>query len=318
MVSNNVIISMIIVMLVCVLFPIGIFIYFKIKEGISIKTTLGGIIGFVLFALILEQILHKVVTSSNIIPVNTLAFGIYGALAAGVFEETGRFLVFKTFLKNKREWKDGLGYAIGHGGIEAILVGGLSFLNSLIITFALNSGTLKGENMLLIVISIAIGSLLGELINIDEKLILLGNFIENKAKSFSKDTSISLGFVTASLLFCVGAMAVVGSLESGLLGKYDILFTKSILDGVTSLILSSTLGIGVILSAFSVLVYQGLITLAASLLQNILTTPIVNEMSAVGSLLIIGIGLNMLGITKIKVANMLPAIFIPIIYGLFF
>lgn len=180
------------------------------------------------------------------------------------------------------------------------------------------SGTLKGENMLLIVISIAIGSLLGELINIDEKLILLGNFIENKAKSFSKDTPISLGFVTASLLFCVGAMAVVGSLESGLLGKYDILFTKSILDGVTSLILSSTLGIGVILSAFSVLVYQGLITLAASLLQNILTTPIVNEMSAVGSLLIIGIGLNMLGITKIKVANMLPAIFIPIIYGLFF
>ncbi len=180
------------------------------------------------------------------------------------------------------------------------------------------SGTLKGENMLLIVISIAIGSLLGELINIDEKLILLGNFIENKAKSYSKDTSISLGFVTASLLFCVGAMAVVGSLESGLLGKYDILFTKSILDGVTSLILSSTLGIGVILSAFSVLVYQGLITLAASLLQNILTTPIVNEMSAVGSLLIIGIGLNMLGITKIKVANMLPAIFIPIIYGLFF
>ncbi|WP_315113508.1 DUF554 domain-containing protein [Clostridium intestinale] len=180
------------------------------------------------------------------------------------------------------------------------------------------SGTLKGENMLLIVISIAIGSLLGELINIDEKLILLGNFIENKAKSFSKDTPISLGFVTASLLFCVGAMAVVGSLESGLLGKYDILFTKSILDGVTALILSSTLGIGVILSAFSVLVYQGLITLAASLLQNILTTPIVNEMSAVGSLLIIGIGLNMLGITKIKVANMLPAIFIPIIYGLFF
>lgn len=180
------------------------------------------------------------------------------------------------------------------------------------------SGTLKGENMLLIVISIAIGSLLGESVNIDEKLILLGNFIENKAKNFSKDTSISLGFVTASLLFCVGAMAVVGSLESGLLGKYDILFTKSILDGVTALILSSTLGIGVILSAFSVLVYQGLITLAASLLQNILTTPIVNEMSAVGSLLIIGIGLNMLGITKIKVANMLPSIFIPIIYGLFF
>lgn len=218
-------------------------------------------------------------------------------------------------------------FTIFVGGIIGVLLkGGLPkrFTDTIMSGIALCviyigiSGTLKGENMLLIVISIAIGSLLGEFINIDEKLILLGNFIENKAKNFSKDTSISLGFVTASLLFCVGAMAVVGSLESGLLGKYDILFTKSILDGVTALILSSTLGIGVILSAFSVLVYQGLITLAASLLQNILTTPIVNEMSAVGSLLIIGIGLNMLGITKIKVANMLPAIFIPIIYGLFF
>lgn len=150
MVSNNVIISMIIVTSICVLFPIGVFIYFKIKKGISIKATLGGVIGFVLFALILEQILHRIVISSNIIPVNTLAFGIYGALAAGVFEETGRFLIFKTFLKNKREWKDGLGYAIGHGGIEAILVGGMSFLNSLIIAFALNSGTLdtmlKGQS----------------------------------------------------------------------------------------------------------------------------------------------------------------------------
>lgn len=218
-------------------------------------------------------------------------------------------------------------FTIFVGGIIGVLLkGGLPkrFTDTIMSGIALCviyigiSGTLKGENMLLIVISIAIGSLLGEFINIDENLILLGNFIENKAKNFSKDTSISLGFVTASLLFCVGAMAVVGSLESGLLGKYDILFTKSILDGVTALILSSTLGIGVILSAFSVLVYQGLITLAASLLQNILTTPIVNEMSAVGSLLIIGIGLNMLGITKIKVANMLPAIFIPVIYGLFF
>lgn len=218
-------------------------------------------------------------------------------------------------------------FTIFIGGLIGVLLkGGLSkrFTDTIMSGVALCviyigiSGTLKGDNMLLIVISIAIGSLLGEFINIDEKLISLGNFIENKAKNFSKDTSISLGFVTASLLFCVGAMAVVGSLESGLLGKYDILFTKSILDGVTALILSSTLGIGVILSSFSVLVYQGLITLAASLLQNILTTPIVNEMSAVGSLLILGIGLNMLGITKIKVANMLPAIFIPIIYGIFF
>lgn len=218
-------------------------------------------------------------------------------------------------------------FAVFIGGIVGILLkGGLPkrFTDTIMSGIALCviyigiSGTLKGENMLLIVVSVALGSLLGEFMDIDQKLISLGNFIESKTKKSTNESSISVGFVTASLLFCVGAMAVVGSLESGLLHKYNILFTKSILDGVTSVILASTLGIGVILSAFSILVYQGTITLAASLLQGILTTPIVSEMSAVGSLLILGIGLNMLGITKIKVANMLPAIFLPILYGLFF
>lgn len=180
------------------------------------------------------------------------------------------------------------------------------------------SGTLKSQKMLLIVVSMALGSLIGEFINVDSKLIFLGNLIESKAKNFSKNSSISTGFVTGSLFFCIGAMSIVGSLQSGLLKNYDILYTKSIIDGVTSIVLSSTLGIGIIISSISVLIYQGTITITASLLQNILTTSTINEMSAVGSLLILGIGLNMLGITKIKVANMLPAILIPVIYGLIF
>jgi len=118
-------------------------------------------------------------------------------------------------------------------------------------------------------------------------------------------------------LFCVGAMAVVGSLESGLQGNHTTLFAKSILDGVASIIFTSSLGIGVILSSIAVLVYQGSITLLAGGLSTVLTDTVISNMSAVGSLLIVGLGFNMLGVSKIKVANLLPAIFIPIIFGLF-
>lgn len=184
------------------------------------------------------------------------------------------------------------------------------------------SGVIKGQDTLQIIICIAVGSLIGEIINIDKKLNDLGNIIEKKINSKRKGNvhekiSIAEGFVTSSLLFCVGAMAVVGSLESGLKGNHSTLFTKSILDGVSSIIFTSSLGIGVILSSIAVLAYQGGITLLAGGLSTILTETIINNMSAVGSLLIVGLGLNMLGVSKIKVANLLPAIFIPIIFGLF-
>lgn len=183
------------------------------------------------------------------------------------------------------------------------------------------SGTLKGQDTLQIIISIAIGALIGEIIDIDKKLNDLGNLIEEKINSKRKNKihdkiSIAEGFVTSSLLFCVGAMAVVGSLESGLKGNHSTLFAKSILDGVSSIIFTSSLGIGVMLSSIAVLAYQGCITLLAGGLSTILTETIINNMSAVGSLLIVGLGLNMLGVSKIKVANLLPAIFIPIIFGL--
>ena len=184
------------------------------------------------------------------------------------------------------------------------------------------SGALKGENTLQMIICIAIGGLVGEIIDIDKRLDNLGEYIEekinSKKKNKSKDKiSISEGFVTSSLLFCVGAMAVVGSLESGLQGNHETLFAKSILDGVSSIIFTSSLGIGVMLSSVAVLIYQGTITLLAGVLSTVLTDTVINNMSAVGSVLIMGLGLNMIAGVKIKVANLLPAIFIPIIFGLF-
>ena len=181
------------------------------------------------------------------------------------------------------------------------------------------SGALKGQDTLQIIICIAIGALIGEIIDIDKKLNSLGDFIEKKINGKKKSDvidkiSISEGFVTSSLLFCVGAMAVVGSLQSGLQGDNTTLFAKSVLDGVSSIIFTSSLGIGVMLSSVAILIYQGSITLLSGCLSIILTDSVISNMSAVGSLLIVGLGFNMLGVTKIKVANLLPAIFLPIIY----
>lgn len=180
------------------------------------------------------------------------------------------------------------------------------------------SGALNGGDTLIMIISVAIGALLGEIIDIDKLLNKLGYYLESKFKG-KKENNISIaeGFITSSLLFCVGAMAIVGSLESGLKGNHDTLFTKSILDGISSIIFTSSLGIGVIFSAVTVLVYQGAITLGAGLLSGVLSTTVITNMSAVGGLLIIGLGLNMLGITKVKIANLLPAIFLPILFQVF-
>lgn len=179
------------------------------------------------------------------------------------------------------------------------------------------SGSLKCDDPIQMIVSMAAGALIGEIIDIDKWLTKLGGYLENKFKKKDNKISISEGFVTSSLLFCVGAMAIVGSLESGLNGDNTTLYAKSVLDGVSSIIFSSTLGLGVFLSVFTVLIYQGSITLAASFVSGILSTSVITNMSVVGNLIIIGLGLNILGMTKIKVANLLPAIFIPIIFGLF-
>lgn len=173
-------------------------------------------------------------------------------------------------------------------------------------------GGIKSENIILVIGSIVLGSIIGERMGIENKLDNLGNLLENKFGG--KDSNFSKGFVTASLVYCVGAMAIVGSLESGIQGNHEILFAKSILDGISSIIFASTLGIGVAFSSLPVLIYQGSITLLANFVKELLTPEVVNEMSAVGGILIMAIGINILGIKKIKVGNMLPAVFIPIIY----
>lgn len=173
-------------------------------------------------------------------------------------------------------------------------------------------GGIKSENIILVIGSVVLGSIIGEVIGIENKLDNLGNALQSKFGG--KDSNFSKGFVTASLVYCVGAMAIVGSLESGIQGNHETLFAKSILDGISAVIFASTLGIGVAFSSLPVFIYQGSITLLANFVKDLLTTQVVNEMSAVGGLLIMAIGINILGIKKIKVGNMLPAVFIPIIY----
>ena len=173
-------------------------------------------------------------------------------------------------------------------------------------------GGIKTDNIVLIIASIVVGSIIGEIIDIDYKLEKLGHNMEMK---FGKgDSNFSEGFVTASLVYCIGAMAIVGALESGLTGNHETLFAKSILDGITAILFASTFGIGVAFSAIPVFIYQGIITLLANSAKDLLTVNVINEMSAVGGILILAIGINLLGIKKIKVANMLPSIIIPLIY----
>jgi len=184
------------------------------------------------------------------------------------------------------------------------------------------SGALKGENPIILVVSIVLGAISGTALRLDDRLNTLGEMLEKRfARASSADSggdakpSIAQGFVTASLLFCVGAMAIIGSINSGLNGDNTVTFTKSTLDLVASAMLAVSLGIGVIFSAATVLVYQGLLVLLAQLLRPLLDNPsMLAEMNCVGSVIIIGLGLNLIGLTKIKVADYLPAIvFAPLI-----
>ena len=144
----------------------------------------------------------------------------------------------------------------------------------------------------------------------------MGSYIENKTKN--KASNVALGFVTSSLFCCVGSMAVIGSIQSGLTGNHEILFSKALIDGITAVSLSVSMGVGVIFSSISVFIYQGIITMLAGLMQSLLSDAVVNEMTAIGGIIIMAIGLNFLEIKRIKVGNMLPAIFLPIIYYMFF
>ena len=180
-------------------------------------------------------------------------------------------------------------------------------------------GMLKGENVLVAIISMVLGAIVGTAIDIDKRLNSAGDFLSKKLrKDGSEKVGIAEGFVTASLLFCVGAMTIVGSLNSGLKGDHTMIFTKSVLDLFSSMMLSASLGIGVIFAAIFVFVFQGGIVLLAGVLEPLLSDGAIAEITCVGSLMIMALGLNLTGLGKFKVANYTPAlVFAPLVCYMF-
>lgn len=178
------------------------------------------------------------------------------------------------------------------------------------------SGSLKGNNTIFVVLSLVVGAIIGELIDFDSQFNKLGDWLESRL-NLTNTSSVSEGFVTGSLFVCVGAMAIVGSLQSGMSGSNQILFTKSMIDGVFILVLATTLGIGVTFAAIPVTLYETLLTLLAKWVAPLFTQSVINEMTCVGSLLILIIGLNMLKLTNIRVANLIVAPFLPILFFAF-
>lgn len=178
-------------------------------------------------------------------------------------------------------------------------------------------GMLSGTNPLIAVVSIVIGVIIGTVINIDRGLNRIGDKLSARI-SKGTNSSFTQGFVSASLLFCVGAMAIMGSITAGLTGDNSTLYTKSILDFISSIMLSSTFGIGVIFSAIPLFIYQGAIALCSGFLEPVLTEGAIAAITCVGSIIIMGLGLNLTGISKFKIANFLPAIILsPFVYYLF-
>lgn len=207
-------------------------------------------------------------------------------------------LIIKNGLKEN--YKDITMQAIG---LAVLFIGGASTISGLMD---------PSSESVLFIISLVIGGLFGEWLNIEKKLDNLGNFLQSKFGK--KESNIAQGFVTASLVYCVGSLAILGSLESGLTNEHSMLYAKSILDGVSAIIFASSMGFGVIFSAGAVFIYQGTITLFANSIEPFISADIIREMSIVGGILIFSIGLSVLEIKKIKTGNLLPAIFIPVVY----
>ena len=224
-----------------------------------------------------------------------------------------------------------LGVAVNAGAIIVGTILGLLFkkgisakINSAImmgvglcVIFIGVSGMLQDINPIIAVVSIVPGGLIGTLIDIDKGLHRLGDRLSAK---FSKkgENNFTKGFVSASLLFCVGAMAITGSISAGLTGDNNILYTKSILDFISSIMFASAFGIGVMFSAIPLFIYQGAIALCAGFLEPVLSSGAISAITCVGSIIIMGLGLNIAEVSKFKIANYLPAILLaPFIYYLF-
>lgn len=179
------------------------------------------------------------------------------------------------------------------------------------------SGTLCGENTLVLITAVVLGAVVGTLLDIDGAINRLAQKVEGKFKQKTGEISLAEGMVSATLLFCIGSMAVTGSLQAGLTGDHSVLITKAMIDMVSAMMLASSLGIGVLFSSVAIFIVQGGIVLLAGVISPLLSSGAVNEMTCAGSLLIVMIGTNLMGITKIKIADFLPVIlFAPIIYNI--
>ena len=172
--------------------------------------------------------------------------------------------------------------------------------------------TLSTKHSIAVLLSLVTGAVTGDLLGIETKLNNLGDTL--KAKLHTSDAGFTQGFVTATLLFCVGSMAIIGAFEDGLRHNAEILMTKGVMDGIAATMLAGSFGVGVIFSAISVLVYQGVLTFAASGLETFITADMYANISGLGGLMIMGIGLNLLKITELKLGDMLPAL----VYVIFF
>lgn len=186
----------------------------------------------------------------------------------------------------------------------------------LCVIFIGTTSAIKTADSLCMILSMVFGILVGELVDIEKRLDQMGEFLRSKLHQEGDGGRFTEGFVTASLLYCVGSMAVMGALQAGIYGDYSILISKGVLDGITSITFAAAMGMGVAFSALPVLIYQGALTLIFAAMGPVLEEAVVLEMSAVGGAIIFAIGLNMLNLSKVKlkVGNMLPAIFMPILY----
>ena len=187
----------------------------------------------------------------------------------------------------------------------------LSIIGLAVAVLGLHMG-FETDNFIILIISLVVGAVIGEWLDLDQQLNRFGKWIESKLGKKQSENGIAEGFVTATLIFVIGSMGVIGALDGGLRNDHDVLITKGIIDGFASIILASTLGIGVLLSAFSVFVYQGTIAVCAGLISQYIPQDALNlyiqEMTAAGGVMILAIGLNVCGLTKIRVANLLPAL----------
>jgi len=175
---------------------------------------------------------------------------------------------------------------------------------------------LKSEYILIVITSIVVGSLCGELLQLESQIEKLGDFLKNQFDSSNE--RFTEGMMTAFLLFCMGSMTILGAFEEGLQGKPNLLFAKSLMDGVSSIALAATFGYGVIFSVIPLLLYQGGLTLLAGSLKGIMTEPVINEMVATGGILLLGLSLDILDLKKIKTLNMLPAIILAVLLAIIF